>query len=339
MQLALFDPLPGPDAPPQGRHRDVVGRVKYALPARVQKAPGTTAGATLEALDDEVARLEHEAYADATKRNYQRDWNAFVRWCHPQDLCALPASVETLRRYLAHLATNGYAYSTIRHARSSIGLAHVHARLPRPDEDPCIRMLERGIAREQGGREVGVQPLLEHEVACAARALGEGVHGDRDRALLLLGFAGAFRASDLAGLDMDSVRFLPDGSVRVRLRRSKEDQLGKGSHTDVPRGSTPETCPVEALRVWIGRVGRPSGPLSRVIRGGHIEHARISTRAVARAVQRATARSGLATSAYAAGATEREIQRHGRWKDRRSLDRYIDVERLPKGRNVAAGLH
>jgi integrase len=200
-------------------------------------------------------------------------------------------------------------------------------------------MLERGIAREQGGREVGVQPLLEHEVACAARALGDGVHGDRDRALLLLGFAGAFRASDLAGLDMDSVRFLPDGGVRVRLRRSKEDPLGKGSHTDVPRGSTPETCPVEALRVWIGRVGRPSGPLFRVIRGGHIEHARISTRAVARAVQRATARagleghfaahslrSGLATSAYAAGATEREIQRHGRWKDRRSLDRYIDVD-------------
>jgi site-specific recombinase XerD len=356
MQLALFDE-PSASVPARAKHRDVVGADTYSLArakpdrreARVEPERREPEG--VDPLDRAVEHFERNAYADATRRNYQRDWNAFVAWCHPQELCALPAAVDTLRRYLAHLATSGYAYSTIRHARSSIGLAHAHARLPRPDEDERIRMLERGIARAQGGREVGVQALLEHEVAQAAAALGEGVHADRDRALLLLGFAGAFRASDLAGLDMDSYRMLPDGGVRIRLRRSKEDALGNGSYTDVPKGMRAETCPVAALRVWAAQVGRASGPLFRVVSGARITHERISTRAVARAVQRATARagleghfaahslrSGLATSAYAAGATEREIQAHGRWKDRRSLDRYIHVERLPRGRNVAAGL-
>ena len=157
---------------------------------------------------------------------------AFTRWCRRRRVRALPASVETLRHYPAHLAESGRPYSSIHHVRSSIGLAHKHAGLERPDEDARIRMLDHGIARKLGGRKVGVSALLDHELAQAVPALGNGSLADRDRALLLLGFTGAFRASDLAGLDMDCVRFNP--------RSTKEDQLGKGTYTDIPRGKKPK---------------------------------------------------------------------------------------------------
>lgn len=320
MQLALWDE-PNSAAlanPARARHRDVVGAEVYKLPTRAAKAPAAatspSAARTVDELEEAAQRFEREAYAEATRRNYQRDWDGFARWCEEQGAHALPASVETLRRYLAHLAESGRAYSTIRHARSSIGLAHKHAGLPRPDDDARIRMLERDIARQRGGREIGVHALLDHELAQAVAALGNGPLADRDRALLLVGFAGAFRASDLVGLDMDSVRFSAEG-VRIFLRRSKGDPLGRGAYTDIPRSENLESCPVEALSAWIARVGRPAGPLFRVIYGARIEHERISTRAVARAVQRATARAGLhghfaahslraglATSAYCRGA-------------------------------------
>jgi integrase len=220
----------------------------------------------------------------------------------------------------------------------------------RPDQHAGIRQLERGIGRTLGTREEGAPPLLDQELAQAARALGHGTRDTRDRAILLLGFAGAFRAGELAGLDITDVTFTACG-LEVLVRRSKEDQLGRGRTTPIPYGSSPTTCPVRAVRDWVGRVGRPAGPLFRIVSGGTIDHQRISTRCVSRAVQRAAARAelkghysahslraGLATSAYAHGATEREIQLHGRWRDPRSVQRYVRIERVPGRPNAAAGL-
>ena len=169
------------------------------------------------------------------------------------------------------------------------------------------------------------------------KAFRGGPHDDRDRALVLLGFAGAFRASELVGLNVDQLDFacheapgssMP-GGLRVLVARSKEDQLGKGAFVDIPRGDNEPTCPVRALRLWMQRVGRPAGPLFRVVRGTVIEHERMHVGAVTRAVQRACARvglvgeysahslrAGLATSALLAGASTTAIQRHGRWRRR-----------------------
>lgn len=182
------------------------------------------------------------------------------------------------------------------------------------------------------------------------KRLGHAPRDIRDRALLLVGFAGAFRSSELAGLNVEDVRFIARG-LELRLRRSKEDPLGKGALTRIPCGARADTCPVEALRAWIGRVGRPAGPLFRVVSGARIEHQRIHPRAVSRALQRAAERAGLtlhysshslrvglATSAYAQGATLREIQLQGRWQDPRSVQRYIQIEHVPGRKNVAEGL-
>lgn len=343
-QLSLFDP---PGVPSAAAMPAVRRAATSPTPALVLHTPESD----LAKLESLVHRYEQEAHAPRTRTIYQSDWAAFERWCASRGETASPASVDTLCRYLAYLAGElGRKASTIRRARCSIGLAHDHAGLPRPDRHARVRALERGIARLHGAREEGAEPLLQHHLAEVAATFGSSLRDERDRALILLGFAGAYRASDLVALNIEDLAFSEDG-LRIFLQRSKDDQTGKGRYTDIPRGTNTATCPVEAVRAWIARVGRPTGPLFRIVSGARIDHMRISTRCVARAVQRSTQRAkisghfsahslrkGLATSAYAHGATEREIQAHGRWKDRRSLDRYIQVDRMPGRQNVADGL-
>ncbi len=342
MQLALWNADNDPD------HSGVYERPEKAQGARIP-APRPT----LVTLEDLAAEAEHyvqQAHSDRTRQAYRADWHAFETWCAMNRAQALPASPETLELYLTHLAKRGRKASTIRRARIAIGLAHGHAGEARPDQNARIRTLERGIGRVHGAREEGAVPLLEDQLAKVVAVLGRSPRDERDRAMLLLGFAGAFRASELAGLNVEDVTFGAAGLV-VNVRRSKEDQLGRGKRTEIPSGSAEATCPVRALQTWLARVGRPGGPLFRVITGAGPEHQRIHPRAVSRAVQRAVARAGLqgeysahslrvglATSAYAHGATRREIQIQGRWDDPRSVDRYIHMERVPGRRNVAAGL-
>ena len=344
-QLALFD---------VGTTHDVVARSRDT--AKTQRSASTaletcSTERALSRFQDLAESYEQEAYAERTRAIYRSDWAVFERWCRAHGLSALPASTDTLCRYLACMAGElGRKASTIRRARCSIGLAHAHAGLPRPDAHARVRALERGIARKHGARAEGAEPLLQEHLLPVVRTFGCAPHDLRNRAVILLGFAGAYRASDLVRLDIEHLSFSAEG-LRVLLVRSKEDQLGLGAYTDIPCGVCAETCPVQALRAWLGLVGRPAGPLFRAIFRTRIEHKRITTRRVSQIVQLAATRAGLgdnfsahslraglATSAYAQGATEREIQAHGRWADRRSLDRYIHVQRMPNRKNVATGL-
>jgi len=316
-------------------------------------ATPTTASNALVPLSDLATAAAHyveQAHADNTRRAYQGDWRAFETWCSVHSLQALPASSQTLELYLTHLARRGLKASTIRRARIAIGLAHGHADEARPDKHARIRALERGIGRVHGAREEGAVPLLDHQIEKVVAVLGRSPHDERDRALILLGFAGGFRASELAGLQMEDLTFGGSG-LFVDVRRSKADQLALGVRTEIRLGKTAATCPVRALETWIARVGRPSGPLFRVVRGTIIEHERIHPRAVTRAVQRAVVkaklerdysahslRSGMATSAHARGATRQEIQQQGRWKALLSVDRYIHEDLAAARPNIAAGL-
>src|SRR5205823_6167619 len=107
---------------------------------------------------------------------------------------------------------------------------------------------------------------------------GTDIKGLRDRALLLLGFAGAFRRSELVALDVADLQFC-DGGLRVTVRKSKTDQEGQGATIAIVQGSS--ACPVNAVRIWIDRVGISSGPIFRpVTRTGRISSRRLSGRAV-----------------------------------------------------------
>ena len=146
----------------------------------------------------------------------------------------------------------------------------------------------------------------------------------RDRALLLVGFAGAFRRSELVSLDVADVMFASDGLV-VQLRRSKTDQEGEGRKVGLPFGSNPLTCPVRSLRAWLGVAAIARGPIFRAVdRHGNVADAWLTDQSVALVVKRCakaagldweryaghSLRSGLATAAAMADVSERAIMAH-----------------------------
>jgi site-specific recombinase XerD len=152
-----------------------------------------------------------QARTERTRLAYARDCQAFERWCAAHALRALPASVSTLAGYLTQLVQSGKKVSTVRRARIAIGMAHADAGLSRPDRDSRIRALERGMGRVYGTREKGATPLLMEGIERIVATLVGGARDDRDRALLLLGFAGAFRGSELAGLRIENLTFRAEG--------------------------------------------------------------------------------------------------------------------------------
>jgi site-specific recombinase XerD len=302
----------------------------------------------LRALDARSQFFFDNARAERTRVAYARDFRAFARWCTHSGLCAMPASTRTLARYLTHLADSGRKTSTVRRARIAIGIAHADAGAPRPDRDARIRTLERGFGRIFGTREEHATPLLLEHVERIVAACGRSARDDRDLALLLLGFCGAFRASELVALNIDDIALF-DQRMTVFVRRSKEDGLAHGATVEIVSPPNAALCPVRALQRWLGRVGQGGGPLLRVVAGARVAPMRMTTRAVSRAVRRLalhaaiggefsshSLRAGLATSAYVRGVSEREILDHGRWKDRRSLDRYIQLGAAPGRSNLVS---
>jgi integrase len=164
-----------------------------------------------------------------------------------------------------------------------------------------------------------------------------GLIGLRDRALILLGFAGAFRRSELVGLDLGDCAFGKDG-LTITLRRSKTDQDGEGRRIGIPFGSNPQTCPIRLLEAWIEQAGITAGPLFRsVSRHGQVQAARLSGIDVARIVKKRAVRAGLdaakyaghslraghATSAAISGASERSIMNQTGHRSVQMVRRYI----------------
>jgi len=175
------------------------------------------------------------------------------------------------------------------------------------------------------------------ELRTMVGGLGTDSSGCRDRALLLLGFAGALRRSELVGLDVADITEGTDG-LTVRLRRSKTDQEGAGRTVGVSYGSNPVTCPVRAWRAWLELSGITEGPAFRSVdRHGRIGTTRLSPQAVALVLKRHAARAGidpgevaghslragLATSAAEAGVPERVIAATTGHKGTAMLRRYI----------------
>ncbi len=179
---------------------------------------------------------------------------------------------------------------------------------------------------------------LTDDIRAMLEATDVGLIGVRDRALILLGFAGAFRRSRLVSLDVEDCGFGKDG-LTVTLRRSKTDQDGQGRKIGVPYGSNPETCPVRVLQTWLEQVCAPtSGPVFRSInRHGQVPPKRLSAADVARIVKKLAERVGLdatkyaghslraghATSAAIAGASERSIMNQTGHRSVQMVRRYI----------------
>jgi integrase len=248
------------------------------------------------------------------------------------------------------LADNGLRPATVQRALAGIVEAHRSLGLSSPREDARVREVLKGIRRSLGTAPRQKDAIGPSELRAMVRSRPESLQGLRDRALLLLGFAGAFRRSELVGLDVVNMVAIEDGLVAT-ITRSKTDQDGQGRKVGIPFGSAPDCCPVRSLRRWLESAGISDGPLFRAVRGPKVGTARLSDKAVARLVKRAAAaagldpthlaghslRSGFATAAAKAGKSERSIMAQTGHRSAQMVRRYIRDSGL-FSENAATGL-
>jgi integrase len=293
--------------------------------------------AALAATAAEAAAYHDQARAPATLRAYRADWQTFAAWCAAHTLSALPAAPETVALYITELARDRKV-ATITRQLASIAQAHKQQAYESPTRAAVVQNVVKGIRRAKGTAPTQKDAAEIAVIRAMVEQLDDSLQGVRDRAILLIGFAGAFRRSELASLTVDDIQFTTDGLV-MTLRRSKTDQEGEGFAKGIPYGSTPSTCPVRALRVWLDAGGIVEGPLFRSVwKGGRrLRPTPLNDRAIAEVVKRAAAaagydparfgghslRAGLVTTAAAAGVDERTIMEQTGHKTTTMVRRYM----------------
>jgi site-specific recombinase XerD len=229
--------------------------------------------------------------ATATKKAYASDWAIFTAWCDSKCVESLPATPEVVALFLSAQAREGKKAATIGRRLASISSAHKAVGLDSPASSMPVQALLRGIRRKHGCAQDQKTPATSEIVREMARSAPNTKSGIRDRALLLLGFAGAFRRSELAALTIEDLGFTPEG-VRVSIRRSKTDQEGKGQVKAIPFGGL--FCPVRAVKEWLKVSGITEGPLFRSVRkNGVVNDSRLTTKSIGQIVKRAASSIGL----------------------------------------------
>lgn len=286
------------------------------------------------------------ADAPATLRAYAADLKNYQAWCAQHCFIPLPATPEVVGAYLA-AAGEGYAMQTLRRRVAAIARASGVAGHPLDTKHPAIRETLRGIARTHGSRGRRSAALTTAELRKLCRACEPGLAGDRDRALLLIGFAGALRRSEIVALDVERLAW-SDASVKLLLERSKTDQGGEGAEVLIVAGRHAETCPLTALRRWLQAAAIKTGPVFRKVnKAGRVEVRRLSEDAVRQILLRVAARAGVkgslaepvsphglragfVTTAYRNGVPDEEIMGHTRHRSLTTMRSYVRRAKLSR---------
>ena len=200
---------------------------------------------------ERVAAALGAARSPATRRAYASAWARFDRWVADRGGESLGVSPEVVAVYLVELADNGKSMSTVDRAASAIRAIHRDAGLEDPTRHPGVERVRAGLRRSVGvAPRRQAHPLSTAEIRRIVGPIGDDVRGRRDRSIILLGYAGALRRSELASLDVGDVEFRTGGVV-LTIRSSKTDQERQGAVVGIARGAHPVTCPVTALRRWL----------------------------------------------------------------------------------------
>ncbi|MCH7476661.1 MAG: site-specific integrase [SAR324 cluster bacterium] len=282
---------------------------------------------------DAVREYRRASKADETKRAFAKNWKAFEAWCQAAGAIAFPCSPQVLEAYLVHLAERGLRTASIDQACWAVDTAHRTAGRPAPGASEQVRVVLAGIRRTIGRPQHRKAALtIEHLRRIPFR---DDLIGRRDKALLLVGFAGGLRRSELAALLVSQIEETPFG-LRLRLERSKTDQEGQGQFVEIVRARTPDCCPVEALRGWLAAAGIERGAVFRSITRWGRPGARLSTVSIGRLVKDAAAacgldpaqfgghslRAGCATYLLDQGVPLNVVAKQGRWKKADTVLRY-----------------
>lgn len=310
-----------------------------------------TSESLLAAVEQHKADLQVRARAISTSAAYASDWIHFLTWCdfaglRVEDLTSTRATEGALLIYLAYHLYNPdpsirLAPRTMDRRLSGIKASMRDLGLPFPAHSSSsplaasIAVAKRELEQKDGrATAISERLLIQMINACDL----DRPKGLRDKALLLLGFCGAFRRSELVGLDLEDLTFEEDGLV-VRLRRSKTDQQGKGRDVYIPFGKHSDTCPVRAVQRWLEVRGTHEGPLFySMSKGDRMRAGRIPGVVVNQVVQKYSEavgasgsysahslRSGLATSAARAGANLLWIKRQTGHRSTQSVEGYIQA--------------
>jgi integrase len=274
---------------------DTIADPPAGAPAR-QRLHAPIATLDADALDpDEIAaalRFAAAARSANTRLAYAADWAHFVTWCAERGASPLPCPPGLMAGYLAALAASGLRASTI--GRRAAGVAHVHrmnGHTP-PTASEAVRAVLRGIRHSLGTAPSSKAPATHDVIArMIAACPTTSLIGLRDRAMIVLGFAGAFRRSELLALEVADLVEVPDG-LRVAIRRSKTDQEGAGQEVAIPRGY--RLRPVETLQAWLAAAAISAGPVFRPVgKGGRIGTTALGDDGFVRALKRRAAACGL----------------------------------------------
>lgn len=291
---------------------------------------------SIEDLIAEAQNIARDSIPENTRRAYRADWEDFSKFCARRKVSALPARPEHVAGYLA-AKSRSLKKTTLRRRLTVIGIAHRMRGHQNPLEDSRVKQTWRGILRSKVDTEDRKAPLLLKDLKEIAESFDDTLSALRDKALLLLGFAGAMRRSELVALNISNVELTEDGLV-VRIPRSKTDQEGVGRKIGIPFGENETTCPVKALSRWLDEAEISNGAVFRKVnRHGELEGERLCPASVALIVKRAfkrigkkpqrfsghSLRAGLATQAALMGATERSIQNQTGHKSLKTLRSYI----------------
>jgi integrase len=264
----------------------------------------------------------------------------------------VPAAPAVVGAYLGSLA-DSHAPNTIRRRLAALGKLHRFNDLPWNPAHRDIQEPLQGTLRTRGrpARKAAALSLVQLRQLVAT--CDQSARGRRDRALLLFGFAGALRRSELVSIHVEDVAVVA-GGLRLRIIRGKTDQTGQGAEIGLPRGRHGETCPVRAFEAWQAVAKRKAGPLFRKIStGGGIGGAALHPDAVRRILAHRVAmagigaenfdrlsahalRAGFISEAYDKGVRDEDIMRHTRHRDLRTMRGYVRraglVTESPAGR-------
>lgn len=299
----------------------------------------------LPAYQERVRQLLCSAVAPETRRAYASRLKRFFAWCQAEGVStAFPTPPEVLAAYVASLADSGAAPATVEQILAAIAAAHRAEGISSPTETLLVKKTLKGYRREHGTAPRKKDAATVEVVRMLLDATrGDTTKGIRDAAILALGFAGAFRRSELSALNIEDLKWtVRDGEeiLILNVRRSKTDQEAQGMLKAIFPGHDEAASPTSLLKRWLALVEPQEGPLfRRVLKSGQVTDERLSAQSMRLVVLQAASAAGLSldlsahslrigfvTTAIRQGKTERSIMNQTGHRSVQTLRGYFHRE-------------
>ena len=301
----------------------------------------------LKNLHEDTLNNLKNSKANNTLRAYKSDFRDFGSFCNSHGLKSLPTEPKIIALYLTHLSKSS-KISTLRRRLVSISMVHKMKGHYLDMKHPIIIENLLGIKRTKGSIQRGKKPLLINDLKAIINVINEQKINEiikiRDITIVLIGFGGGFRRSELISIDFEDLEFVEEG-LKITLRKSKTDQFGEGMLKGLPYFKNQIYCPVSNIKKWINISNIKSGPIfRRFIKGAKLSDKRLTDQTVVLLIKKYlkmagientnysahSLRSGFATVAADSGADERSIMSMTGHKTTQMVRRYIKDANLFK---------